>query len=122
MKYNEAKAVAGQDDAIRPYSAFWSGEKFILNIPTTEAVPAIRVTIDNTDYSVILMDHEITSDGAIYKGELWNADMLNKWGNYNPKELTFVIDVMDGTTVLESISTKVTVDNKDLYYRIRREF
>ena len=123
VQYNTSKIAADLSAMTRSAGTFWSGEKFVLDIETTEVIPAVRVSIKDTDYSETLTVSEITaSNGGIYVGELWDEDMLNKWGNYIPEELTFTIDAMDGTDVLETFDVKLTVDNRDLYYRSKREF
>lgn len=121
-QYNTSKIMSGQDAFVRSYDTFWSGEKFILNIKTTEVVPAVRVSIKNTEYTKVLAASEITSSGGIYTGEIWDEEMLNKWGNYIPKELTFTIDAMDGSDVLETFDEKITVNNIDPYFRIKKVY
>lgn len=123
QKYNESKIVAGLESMVRPYDVFWSGEKFMIDLQTTEEVPAIRVSMKDSSYSTTIKASAVTTSGAIYRGELWNKDMLNKWGNYIPKELTFTIDAMDDNgTVLETLETAVLIDNRDLYYRVKKAY
>lgn len=123
QKYNASKVATGLDSMARPYGVFWSGEKFMIDIQTTEEVPAIRVSINDSSYSTTIKASAVTTSGAIYRGKLWNKDMLNKWGNYIPKELTFAVDALDDSnTVLETFETTVLVDNRDLYYRIKKAF
>jgi len=123
QKYNESKIAAGLDSMVRPYGVFWSGEKFMIDIQTTEEVPAIRVSMKDSSYSTTITASAVTTSGAIYRGELWNKDMLNKWGNYIPKELTFTVDAMDDNgEVLETFETIVLIDNRDLYYRVKKEY
>jgi hypothetical protein len=123
VQYNTSKIIAGEPTMIRSAGTFWSGEKFVLNVKTTEEIPAVRVSIKDTAYSKTLTATELTaSGGAIYSGELWDEEMLNKWGNYIPEQLTFTIDAMDGTDVLETFDTTITVDNRDLYYRTKQEY
>lgn len=123
QKYNASKVAAGLDSMVRPYGVFWSGEKFMIDIQTTEEVPAIRVSINDSSCSTTLKASAVTTSGAIYRGKLWNKDMLNKWGNYIPQELTFAVDALDDSnTVLETFETTVLVDNRDLYYRIKKAF
>ncbi len=123
QKYNSGKVAAGQDALVRPYGSFWSGEKFMIEIQTTEEVPAIRVSIKDSSYSTTITASAATSSGAIYQGELWNKVMLNKWGNYIPKELIFTVDAVDDSgTVLETFETAILIDNRDLYYRVKKAF
>jgi len=123
QKYNESKIAAGLDSMVRPYGVFWSGEKFMIDIQTTEEVPAIRVSMKDSSYSTTITASAVTTSGAIFRGELWNKDMLNKWGNYIPKELTFTVDAMDDNgEVLETFETIVLIDNRDLYYRVKKEY
>ncbi len=123
QKYNASKVAAGLDSMVRPYGVFWSGEKFMIDIQTTEEVPAIRVSMKDSSYSTTITASTATTSGAIYQGELWNKGMLNKWGNYIPKELTFTVDAMDDNgEVLETFETIVLIDNRDLYYRVKRAY
>ena len=123
QKYNAGKVAAGQDALVRPYGTFWSGEKFMIEIQTTEEVSAVRVSIKDSSYSATITASAVTTSGAIYRGELWNKDMLNKWGNYIPKALTFTVDAMDDRdTVLETFETTILIDNRDLYYRVKKAY
>jgi len=77
----------------------------------------------DSSYSTTLKASAVTTSGAIYQGELWNKDMLNKWGNYIPKELTFTVDAVDSSgTVLETLETMILIDNRDLYYRVKEAY
>ena len=125
LKYNASKVAIDQETMVRAYGTFWSGEKFVLNIKTTEVIPAVRVSIKDTEYTETLTVSETTaSGGGIYLGEIWDEELLNKWGNYLPKDLTFTIDAMDvdGVTVLETFDLPIVVDNRDLYYRTKKEY
>lgn len=123
QKYNLGKIAAGQDALVRPYGTFWSGEKFMIDIQTTEEVPSVRVSIKDSSYSATLTASTVTTGGAVYRGELWNKDMLNKWGNYIPKELTFTVDAMDDSgAVLETFKTTILIDNRDLYYQVKKAY
>lgn len=123
LKYNESKIAAGLESMVRPYGVFWSGEKFMIDIQTTEEVPAIRVSIKDSSYSTTIAANTVTTSGAIYRGEIWDKDMLNKWGNYIPKELTFTVDAMsDSDEVLETFERTILIDNRDLYYRIKKAY
>jgi len=123
QKYNASKIAAGLESMVRPYGVFWSGEKFMIDIQTTEEVAAIRVSIKDSSYSTTITSDAATSSGAIYRGELWNEAMLNKWGNYIPKELTFTVNAVDDSgTVLETLETVALIDNRDLYYRVKKAY
>jgi hypothetical protein len=123
QKYNESKIAAGLESMVRSSGVFWSGEKFMVDIQTTEEVPAVRVSINDSSYSTTLTASAVTTSGAIYRGELWNKDMLNKWGNYIPKELTFTVDAVDDSgIVLETLKTAILIDNRDLYYRVKKVY
>ena len=123
QRYNESKIAAGLGSMVRPYGVFWSGEKFMIDIQTTEEVPAVRVSMKDSSYSTTITADAVTTSGAIYRGELWNKDMMNKWGNYIPKELTFTVDAVDDSgAVLETFETAILIDNRDLYYRIKKAY
>lgn len=128
-EYNLTKSNIGQEESIRSEGVFWSGEKFVLNIETAEIVSGVAVTIldDNKDtYKTILTTYEENknvSGAAIYKGELWDKSMFNKWGNYIPKTLKFKLEILDSKEqVLEEKFIEAVVDNRDFYYRSRRQF
>ncbi|NCB42268.1 MAG: hypothetical protein EOM59_06570 [Clostridia bacterium] len=123
QKYNESKIAAGLESMVRPYGVFWSGEKFMIDIQATEEVPAVRVSIKDSSYSQTITASAVTTSGAIYRGELWNKDMLNKWGNYIPKKLTFTVDALDESdAVLETFEATILIDNRDLYYRVKKAY
>lgn len=124
LEYNASKVAAGLDSSQRSEDIFWSGEKFVFDIHTSEAIPGgVRISIDGTEYSTTLTTPtSVTSSGAIYQGELWDEEMYNKWGNYAPETLTFSLDAMDNSTILETKKIQAIIDNQDQYYRTRREF
>ncbi len=123
QNYNESKIAAGLESMVRPYGVFWSGEKFMIDIQTTEEVPAVRVSIKDSSYSTTITANSVTTSGAIYRGELWNKDMMNKWGNYIPQNLTFTVDAMDGSgAVFETLETAILIDNRDPFYRIKKAY
>ncbi len=123
QKYNESKIAAGLESMVRSYDVFWSGERFMIDIQTTEEVPAVRVSIKDSNYSTTIAASSVTTSGAIYRGELWNQDMLNKWGNYIPKELTFIVDAVDDNgTVLETFEMAILIDNRDPFYRVKKVY
>ncbi len=117
----------------RLYNTFWSGEKFLIRIPTTEQVDALRIGIYEstgagitskytTDLTSYIPNPDDPTTGAIYLGELWEAEMLMEWGNYSPQMLTFKIDAIVSGSAVETIEYPIMVDNRELFYRIRRSF
>ena len=123
QKYNESKIAAGLESMVRPYGVFWSGEKFMFDIQATEEVPAVRVSIKDSSYSTTITVSTVTTSGAIYRGELWNKDMLNKWGNYIPQKLIFTVDALDDRdVVLDTFEATILIDNRDLYYRVKKAY
>lgn len=122
IAYNDSKQILGLEMIERSYNTFWSGEKFMINVETSEVVPTLKVSINGTKYSKIIPTAKVTSEGALYAGELWDEDMFNAWGNYLPKELVFKIEVKEEGKLLEEKEIQITVDNRDQFYRIKRGF
>ncbi|QIB69789.1 hypothetical protein Ami103574_10860 [Aminipila butyrica] len=131
-KYNKVKEHLGQENKIRPAAVFWSGEKFILHVETSEVVSGVAVTIlkETNDkkqpYKTVLNKpekHPTITGAAIYTGELWDESLFNKYGNYIPKTLKFRLDILSAEgEVMEEKFSEVTGDNTDLYYRSKKEY
>lgn len=129
--YNDAKIAAGLTEETRPPSTFWSGENLIIQIEATEVVEQIDITILNETssttgqpYKVSLteyVDNPAVSEGAIYTGELWDPDMVNKWGGQTPEELQVKMEVVSGSgidaEILETLIHTITMDNTELFFR-----
>lgn len=128
--YNLERLAAGESSRVRNISTFWSGEKFMIHVVATEIVDQVNVKIlnvndtQNNPYETTITEYRDNPDvsgSAIYEGEIWNKDMINRWGGNTPKVLEFEISVTSGSgigkEVLESLVRPITVDNKELFYR-----
>lgn len=120
--YNLRKEEAGLSQEVRSRDVFWSGEKLVIQVETTGTVPYIEASISGTEYKTALEASEITSEGAIYSGVLWDKEMMFQWGNFSPKELEAVVSVYEDGEVSEAISAGVIMDNRDLFYRVKRAY
>ena len=121
-KYNLQKESINSNEK-RGYDVFWPGEKLKIEVETTEVVEKIKVTMDveNEKYETKLSDYENSlevSGGAIYKGSLWDKDMINKWGNYVPESAIVSIDIVGKEgEVLESRKAEIIFENRQMYFR-----
>lgn len=139
--YNRNKADF-DTERLRGYNVFWSGEKFIIKVKTNEKVQKILVKIKNKfstsgkEYQDVLTNYVPTTDeegeekdGGTYSGEIWAEDMINRWGNYAPYKLDFVIQVIGNSDksdkkeiVLEEKEESIIIDNRELFYRNYRKY
>lgn len=104
-------------EKLRSSEVFWSGEKFILQakISGEELPPSVLVFIEETDYRGKLFRR-----GDIYRGELFDKEMLFLWGRKEPKQLTFVFQaVVCGKALQER--QRVTIDDREPYWILHRK-
>lgn len=120
--YNRQKESIGSNEK-REYDVFWPGEKLKIEVETTEVVEKIKVRMDvgNEKYETELSEYEdssVVTGGAIYKGSLWDKDMINKWGNYVPESAIVSIDIVGKEgEILESRKAELIFDNRQMYFR-----
>lgn len=125
--YNNSRISLNEDEKVRDENVFWSGEKLKLHIEVGEVVSGVAIKIlGETDskgetFKVVLRDYEehpTINDAVIYEGELWDEEMMHKWGNYIPKELKVQMDILDSDgNSLETKNVFIFMDNRDLFYR-----
>lgn len=120
--YNRQKEEAGSNEK-REYDVFWPGEKLEIEVETTEVVEKIKVSIlvKSKKYETQISSYEDSlkiTGGAIYKGCLWNKEMINKWGNYAAQPALINIAVVGKNgEILESKVAEIIFDNRQLYFR-----
>jgi hypothetical protein len=131
-RFNEKKfANYGSSAALRSGDTFWLGEKLIIRVVTDEVVDSVSAFIDQGDEYRLDIDglaYEETyiEDGEVfyvYTGELWSPDMYTKetWGNYSPIPIDVHMVVTKGDNIEQRTGT-VHFDNRELFYRLRKEF
>ncbi len=114
----------GKTEELREPHIFWSGEKFVLRaFFEGESPPAsILVRIKGTDYKTRIFLSE-----GIYKGELFDEDMLYRRGQNRPEELVFLFETEysaeGGENKSRSLSDScsVTVDDRQPYFMLHRK-
>lgn len=96
---------------------FWSGEKFVLRAAVSgEELPdAITVSIAGTEYETRLWRR-----GDFYEGELFEADMLFRWGQQGPEVLVFVFEAEAGEASLFD-RCRIEVNDEDPYWMLHRK-
>lgn len=80
-----------------------------------------RLDIDGLAYEeTYIEDGEVF---YVYTGELWSPDMYTKetWGNYSPIPIDVHMVVTKGDNIEQRTGT-VHFDNRELFYRLRKEF
>lgn len=102
---------------------FWSGERFVLQaVPTTiqtgssVTVNSIKVEILNQPY----LPTDLYKSGANWVGELWDASMVDKWGNAAPINLTFRFTCTYSNGTVKTDDVIVTIDNREPYHLINQ--
>ena len=114
----------GKPEAVRDSRTFWSGEKFVLQASFDGDNPpeSILVRIKGTDYKTRIFLSE-----GIYRGELFDEDMLYRWGQNRPEELMFLFETEysaeGGENRRRSLSyiCSVTVDDRQPYFMLHRK-
>ncbi len=111
-KYNIRKT--GTEENPRNYNVFWSGERFILQGDAEGNPISVNVQILGTSYSTNLS----SSDGGItWIGDLWDENMINKWGRNAPKTLTFRFTASYTEDMTKEDHVQVIVDDTEPYWQ-----
>lgn len=101
----------------RSKETFWSGEKFVLEAQAEgETLPAsVEVTVEGTAYSA-----ELTGKEGVYRGELFEEDMLFQWGQGDAETLSFLFSaVIDGE--LRTVRKEIVIDDRQPYWMLHRK-
>ncbi|TDP59631.1 hypothetical protein [Aminicella lysinilytica] len=101
----------------RGSEVFWSGEKFILTAKVTSAdrPSAVTAEIEGTSYKAALV-----FEGGVWKGELFNRSMIERWGRNGSEKLKFLFTTSaDGKQVTDRV--EVFVDDRDNYWEMHRK-
>jgi hypothetical protein len=106
----------------RGTNVFWSGERFMLSAEVGGIPTKVSVSIPGTGYQTLL-----TSTGTknaqgetIYRGELWDSTMLNRWGKNKPEQLTFRFTAEYEGGVEKIFEETVIVDSTMDYWLLHR--
>lgn len=104
-KWEENRKEYNEIGINRPANTFFAGEKFIIDVTFTtdssgsydDSKTLKKVSIKNTSYSTNLI--ETTQSGTTVKqtAVLWDNSMIKKWGDGKKHEVTFVLELNDGT-------------------------
>lgn len=104
-KWEENRKEYNEMGINRPANTFFAGEKFIIDATFTtdssgsydDSKTLKKVSIKNTSYSTNLI--ETTQNGTTVKqtAVLWDNSMIKKWGDGKKHEVTFVLELNDGT-------------------------
>lgn len=91
-------------------------------VPTTiqtgssVTVNSIKVEILNQPY----LPTDLYKSGANWVGELWDASMVDKWGNAAPINLTFRFTCTYSNGTVKTDDVIVTIDNREPYHLINQ--
>ncbi|HZK01758.1 MAG TPA: hypothetical protein VFC96_02730 [Anaerovoracaceae bacterium] len=107
----------------RGTNVFWSGERFVLTANVggnpskvtaeIKGYPTYKTTLSKTG-------SWNSSDEIVYKGELWDKNMINKWGRNKPLELTFIFRAEYSGGMAKTFEEKVIVDSNTDYWLLHR--
>ncbi|GKX30157.1 hypothetical protein SH1V18_26370 [Vallitalea longa] len=125
IKYNQS--ISGTDDSPRNIDTFWSGERFMLAADTTlinskSSVKAQSVFVEILAQSTPINIYLNNDSSSKWSGELWNNDMIHKWGRNKPEELIFRFTVKYSNGHREQDDMTITIDDIDEYWRYHRKF
>lgn len=106
----------------RGTNVFWSGERFMLSAEVGGMTAKVSVSIPGTGYQTLL-----TSTGTknaqgetIYRGELWDSTMLNRWGKNKAEQLTFRFTAVYEGGAEKIFEETVIVDSTMDYWLLHR--
>jgi hypothetical protein len=126
IKYNQSKT--NTDNSPRDYDTYWSGEKFMLSSTTTSINSSSTIVAETVYVEILNESPNITqvlhNDEHINKwtGELWNKNMIHKWGTTTPEILTFRFTVEYSNSHIEIDDVNITIDDIENYWRYHRKF
>ena len=121
VKWNENRGKYNalvDDDRQRSSLVFWSGEKFLPKVVGTGIVSG-RAYIEGTSYSSELV--QLQTDETVWSCELWDEDMMFKWGQTTPKELTIMFELVDASEEKTLQPVTIIVDDIVKYYQLHRK-
>lgn len=107
----------GQYAKIRAQNTFWSGEKFVVEAEAAgEHLPeTVEVHIAETAYQTQLVKRD-----GVYRGQIFEKEMLFLWGQREPERLTFVFEAeIDGSRYTDR--QQITVDDREGYFMLHRK-
>jgi hypothetical protein len=107
----------------RGTNVFWSGERFLLSAEVAGTPERVTVEIpEAAGYQTLL-----TATGTknpqgetIYRGELWDKSMLNRWGKSKPRQITFRFTAEYEGGVEKIYEETVIVDNTTDFWLLHR--
>ncbi len=107
----------GEREQERSRDTFWSGEKFVLTAQAEgETLPSsVKVSLEGTDYSA-----ELTGRNGVYRGALFDENMLFQWGQRKAESLSFVFSaVIDGKRL--AVRKEIVIDDRQPYWLLHRK-
>ena len=137
VKFNKAKfnATVNKEFTLTEYLAqkaprkrgtnvFWSGEKFMLSADVASTPTEVTCQIKGTNYITAMKStgKKNAKNETIYQGSLWSENMVNKWGNKVPEELTFLFVAKYRGGIVKEHEVTVIVDNMIPYWQLHRVF
>lgn len=107
----------------RGTNVFWSGEKFILEAAiggTPQKVTTEIVGYNSYNVALKTTGEKNGKGEVIYKGQLWNQSMINKWGRKEPQPLTFRFTATYTGNQVKTHDVQIIVDSKQDYWQLHR--
>lgn len=120
----------GTEESPRTESIFWSGEKLLISADVHGIVDSIDAEIVGyPEYHIQNLTYDI--DPVTYsiqnvQGEIWDENMINRWGKVTPETLTlrmtvryfdWEVNATTGTIVKDS---PIVFDTKDDYWNVHQ--
>lgn len=107
----------------RGANVFWSGERFILTADVAGRPQKVTAQIlGDAGYETVLASSgkKNPQGETIYKGELWDRTMLNRWGKSKPQQVHFRFTAEYEVGVTKTFDDWVIVDNNTDYWLLHR--
>ncbi|MGI6751854.1 MAG: Athe_2463 domain-containing protein [Anaerovoracaceae bacterium] len=106
----------------RGINVFWSGERFELSAALGGNPSSVTCQITGEGYSTSLTQTGSRNEEGdiIYKGSLWDRNMINRWGRKAPEQLTFRFTAFYSGGSIKTHDVNIIVDSKDDYWMLHR--
>ncbi|GAB1475768.1 hypothetical protein MASR2M70_06000 [Bacillota bacterium] len=126
-EYNNPVAYADYSSMKPPRkrgtNVFWSGERFLFSADVGGNPVKVTAEIDGSPaYKAILSNtgRRNAQNEMIFIGELWDRNMINRWGRNKPEELKFLFKAEYSGGAIKTYEDRVIIDSNTDYWLLHR--
>ncbi len=109
-------------------NVYWSGEKFQLKSWVSGNPIRVKCRIIGENFktelkrSSLILKNPKGFDSVLYTGNLWDKQMMYRWGNKKPEEVKFEFEAIYENGEKRKSYTSIIVDNTDLAWKLHRKY